>query len=106
MVFLVIAAFGLIVPNGMFIYSLTHDYPSIGAALADKLALSLLIDAFMATGLLAFLFAHRPVGPIRWPWFVVLSLIGGLGFSIPFYLWLNWRQQPTRTTFSAWWRGV
>jgi hypothetical protein len=29
---------------------------------------------------------------VRWHWFVVLSLVGGLGFSIPFYIWLNRRQ--------------
>jgi hypothetical protein len=26
-----------------------------------------------------------------WPWFVVFSLLGGLGFSLPFYYWLNTR---------------
>ena len=34
------------------------------------------------------------------------SLLGGLGFSIPLYLWLNWRRQPTRTAFNSWWRDV
>jgi hypothetical protein len=27
---------------------------------------------------------------------VVLSLVGGLGFSIPFYIWLNRRQERRR----------
>jgi len=106
MVLLLIAFIGLLVPNSMFIYALLHDFPSIAAALSDTMALSLLIDAFMATGLFAYLFAVRPVGPITWPWFVALSLLGGLGFSVPFYLWLNWRRSPLETAFAAWWRNA
>jgi hypothetical protein len=34
-------------------------------------------------------FARKPIGNVRWYWFVVLSLIGGLGFSLPLYWWLN-----------------
>ena len=60
----------------------------------------------MATGLLGYVWHVRPIGPVRaWPWFVVLSLVGGLGFSIPFYLWLNWRRQPVGTTLTVWLRG-
>jgi hypothetical protein len=29
---------------------------------------------------------------VRWYWFVVLSLAGGLGFSLPLYYWLNLRR--------------
>ena len=41
--------------------------------------------------LLAYSFAIKPIGKIKWGWFVVLSLLGGLAFSIPFYWWLNKR---------------
>ena len=34
----------------------------------------------------------RPLGPVKWPWFVLLSLVGGLGFSLPLYYWLNQRR--------------
>jgi hypothetical protein len=36
-------------------------------------------------------FARNPIGRYKWPWFVILSLIGGLGFGLPFYWWLNKR---------------
>jgi len=36
-------------------------------------------------------FARHPLGPVKWPWFVVLSFLGGLGFSLPLYYWLNRR---------------
>jgi hypothetical protein len=47
------------------------------------------LDAFIAMGLLAWYFAKWPIGRVRWPWFVALSLLGGLAFSIPLYWWLN-----------------
>ncbi len=104
---LAIALFGLLVPNGLFVYWLLREFNSFGAAMENHLALGFMIDALMALGLLAFLFARRPPGSIKWPWFVVLSLIGGLGFSIPFYLWLNFKRSGSRgISFTAWWRSV
>jgi hypothetical protein len=90
---LIIALFGLIVPNGIFIYWLFTDFGGIGGVVENKLAAAFIIDAFMAMFLLAYRFAVKPIGRVRWPWFVVFSLVGGLGFSLPFYWWLNERQK-------------
>jgi len=104
---LVVALFGLLVPNGLFVYWLLCEFESMSAVLADHLALAFVLDAFLATALLAYLFAKRPPGPISWSWFVALSLFGGLGFAIPFYLWLNFRRAaPGERTFAVWWRSV
>ncbi len=89
---LLIAFMGLLVPNALFLYWLLVEYQGIAAVLQDKLALGFIIDAFMALVLLAFYFARNPIGRVRWPWFVLLSLLGGLGFSLPFYYWLNQRK--------------
>jgi hypothetical protein len=91
MLLLVIALFGLIVPNGIFIYWLLTEFHSLAEVINNKLAVAFIIDAFMAMFLLAYFFAVNPIGKIKWHWFIVLSLIGGLGFSIPFYFWLNKR---------------
>ena len=96
MILLSIALFGLVVPNGMFIYWLLREYPGFDAAMQNKPAVALMIDAFMAVGLLAWHFAREPRGRFKWPWFVVLSLVGGLGFSLPMYVWLNRRQPDVR----------
>lgn len=93
---LAIAIFGLLVPNGIFIYWAATEFTTIGEVLANRLAVAFMIDAVMALGVLAYLFAVRPLGPVRWPWFVVLSLVGGLGFSIPFFVWLNRRLESRR----------
>ena len=100
-----IALFGLVVPNGLFLAWLFREFSSVSQVLSDRLALAFILDALMATALLAYLFALKPPGAIRWPWFVTFSLLGGLGFSIPFYLWLNHRAaRPRPPSFTAWWR--
>ena len=91
MLLLIIALFGLIVPNGMFIYWLFTEFNSAAEVVSNKLAIAFIIDVFMAMFLLAYWFAINPIGKIKWYWFIILSIIGGLGFSIPFYWWLNKR---------------
>jgi Protein of unknown function DUF2834 len=103
---LIVAAFGLLVPNAIFVHWILTDFTTVEAVLADRLAVSFILDALIAMVLVAWLFALAPRGPVRWPWFVVLSLLGGLGFSIPFYLWLNRRLDPDpKATFAEWWRS-
>ena len=104
---LLIAALGMLVPNGLFVHWLATSFQSFGQFLDDELALAFILDLFLATAVLSFLFAVKPVGRVRWPWFVALSLLGGLGFSIPFYLWLNWRLAPKSDgAFASWWRAA
>jgi hypothetical protein len=91
MILLAIALFGLIVPNGLFLYWLVYEYDGVMNVAQNKLALAFIMDAFLAMGLLAYYFARNPVGRFEWYWFIALSLLGGLGFSIPLYWWLNKR---------------
>ena len=102
-----LAVIGLLAPGGLFLYWLLNDYSSLSAALSDRMALAFFLDLLMSTFLLAYLFAKRPLGPVKWPWFVALSLLGTLAFSIPLFIWLNWRGAPApRPSFAAWWRAV
>jgi drug/metabolite transporter (DMT)-like permease len=55
----------------------------------NHLALAFMIDAFIVTILGSYYFAGRPIGQVKWYWFLLLSLIGGLGFSLPLYWCLN-----------------
>jgi len=84
-----IALFGLFVPNGMFFVYMFTQFHSFTEVLNDLLALGFIIDAFMAMGLLAWWFAKNPLGKYSWRTFVALSLVGGLGFSLPFFYYLN-----------------
>ncbi|MBA3241476.1 MAG: hypothetical protein H0T60_09665 [Acidobacteria bacterium] len=91
MILLAIALFGLLVPNGIFMYWLFYEYDGLTNVAQNKLALAFMMDAFLAMGLLAYYFARKPIGRVKWYWFIVVSILGGLGFSIPFYWWLNKR---------------
>ena len=88
-----VALFGLFVPNGIFVYWLLTEFDGVGGVIANRLALAFIIEAFMVLAIMAYYFARNPIGPVPWYWFVVLSLIGGLGFGIPFYYWLNKRAE-------------
>jgi hypothetical protein len=88
---LVVAAFGFLVPNGFFIYWLFNEFNGFGPVLRDNLALGFILDVTVTLIILTVYFAKHPLGPIRWPWFVLLSFMGGLGFSLPLYYWLNRR---------------
>jgi hypothetical protein len=89
---LTIALFGLLVPNGMFFYFVFVKFSSLADVLSNWLALGFMIDAFMAMGLLAWWFAKHPLGTYSWKTFILLSLLGGLGFSLPFFYYLNVKQ--------------
>lgn len=87
------ALFCLVVPNGIFIYWLFTEFNGIASVISDRLAIAFIIEAFLVMILFTFYFARRPPGKFKWPWFVVLSLVGGIGFGIPFYWWLNRREK-------------
>lgn len=88
---LLVALLGLLIPNGFFVYWMLNEYHGLGPVLQDRLALGFILDAVLALVLLTVYFARHPIGRVRWPWFAVLSLLGGLGFSLPLYYWLNTR---------------
>lgn len=88
-IMLAVALFGLFVPNGMFFYYLFVQFSSLQEIMNNLLALGFIIDAFMATGLLSYYFAKNPIGKYSWKTFLALSLLGGLGFSLPFFYYIN-----------------
>jgi len=89
---LVIALFGFLVPNGFFLYWLLVEFDGLRPVFENTLALGFILDVLVALILLSVYFARRPIGPVRWYWFVALSFAGGLGFSLPLYYWLNQRR--------------
>ena len=90
---LLLALLGFVVPNGFFIYWLLFEFHGLGPVLQDKLALGFMLDVLLVLIILGVYFARRPIGRVKWYWFVLLSLLGGLAFSLPPYYWLN-RRQP------------
>jgi hypothetical protein len=97
MALLLVALFGLFVPNGIFIYWLLTEFRGLEDVVNNRLALAFIIEAFAVMLMLAYYFARNPIGTVKWYWFIVLSLIGGIGFAIPFYYWLNNRLPQNET---------
>src|SRR3990172_5581866 len=95
----IVAILGFVVGNGLFIYWLVYDFQGLAAVMSNHLALAFIIDAFLTLAILTVHFARQPPGRVRWPWFVVFSLAGGLCFGLPFYWWLNARppRHPSAT---------
>jgi hypothetical protein len=88
---LVVALLGFVVPNGFFLYWLFFEFQGLGPVLQDRLALGFMLDVVLTLIILSVYFARRPIGSVKWYWFVALSFAGGLGFSLPLYYWLNQR---------------
>jgi len=89
----VLAVFGFAGINGAFIYGVLLQPRSLSTLLTDPVTLAFAAEAMVLVGVLAYLFERWGVSRVRWGWFVVLSLVGSLAFSIPVAL-LARRKQP------------
>ena len=104
---LLAALVGMLGPGGLFLVWLLDDFSSLSAALSDRMALAFFLDLALSTFFLAYLFAVKPLGRVRWPWFLAFSFLGTLAFAVPLFVWLNWRCVPApRPSFGTWWRAV
>jgi hypothetical protein len=84
-----VAAFGFFGPNGVFLYYAFAKRPEFIAMHHEPLFLAFFVEAFVVMFLIAGLLAHKPLGKWTWKSFIVLSLLGGIGFSIPAIILLN-----------------
>ena len=86
----VLAGFGLIVPNGVFLYVAATDREALLAAIGNPIAAVFMAEAFFLMALFAWLLSRvgsRRPGAFL---FVVLSLVGSMAFSVPLALrWLG-----------------
>tara|TARA_Y100001970_G_C13828132_1_gene648343 strand:- start:301 stop:591 length:291 start_codon:yes stop_codon:yes gene_type:complete len=86
------AATGLLVVNNLFLYWQFCQF-NYNLFLSDTIVLALFIEAFMLMLLLAYYFKHHPIGKYKWYWLIIFSLLGSLLFGLPFYYWLNTKDQ-------------
>ncbi len=82
--------------NGVFLYVVFARRDLLDRALQDPIAWALMVEALLVTGLLAWLLARTGVSRLAWGWFVLLSLAGGLAFSIPVALLVTDRRAAPR----------
>ena len=78
-----VALVGVAGLNGAFVYGAFVRPELLAAALANPVALAFVIETLVLTGVLAYLLERWGVSRLRWPWFVGLSLVGGIAFALP-----------------------
>lgn len=94
---LALAVFGLIVPNGVFLYYSLVAPAALHAALRNPVALVFITEAFLLMFLFAWVIHRLGLRGPGWLGFIVMSLVGSMVFSVPAFLYLASRHaQKTR----------
>lgn len=83
---LAVAIVGAVILNGTFLYVLLARPDLLRAALADPIAWVLMAEALLVTAVFGWWLARKQRRRPGGIWFVVLSLLGGLAFSLPFVI--------------------
>jgi len=81
-----VAAIGGLGLNGVFLYTWFTRPNALATTLADPIAMAFIAEALLLVPVLAWLLGRWGVSRRPWPWFVVLSMLGGLAFALPVVL--------------------
>lgn len=85
---LALAILGFVGINGPFLYFALVDRATLWEAMNNGMALVFIIEAFLLMFLLAFLIAKMGWRNPGWKFFIAMSIIGSLAFSVPLQLYL------------------
>jgi hypothetical protein len=85
---LVLSILGFLLINCPFLYFTLMVEGAYAEAMGNGIALVFMGEAFLLLGFFAFLIAKLGGRSPGWLFFVGMSLLGGLAFSIPLQLWL------------------
>ena len=95
-ILLALAILGFLVPNGIFVYFLLFDFSVVSAAHSNPVSAAFIGEAIFLMLLFAWFFSRQERSPQSWWLFLILTLIGSLAFSVPFYLFLYSRSERKR----------
>jgi hypothetical protein len=87
-----LAATGLLLVNGAFLYGVFFDPGAMAEAMDNPVSLAFQVEAFLLLAALAWLLPKWGVTRIRRGWFVALGLLGSLAFALP--VALLWGGRP------------
>jgi len=90
----IVAAFGFLVVNGAFVYSLLARPDAMDEALRNPLAAAFIVEALVLVGVLAWLLHRTGWSRLHWAWFVALALFGSLAFALPVALLWGRGREP------------
>ena len=92
---LVAAIFGFLVINGPFLYFALIEKETYSEATNNGMALVFMGEAFLLMFFLAYIIARIGWKKPGWIFFIAMSLLGSLAFSIPLQLYLLTRPKPS-----------
>ncbi|MCG8528517.1 MAG: hypothetical protein MI748_19220 [Opitutales bacterium] len=85
---LILAILGFLGVNGSFLYFSIIDKATYNAAMSNGLALVFIAEAFLLMFFFAFLMAKLGLKNPGWIFFIAMSIIGSMAFSVPLQLYL------------------
>ena len=85
---LAISLIGFVLINIPFLYFAIFDTATYEAGMSNGLALVFIGEAFLLMLLLAYLIRVLGLNKPGWITFIILSIVGSMAFSVPFYLYL------------------
>lgn len=88
-----LAALGFFGLNGVFVYYALLRPDVLAASMANPVSLVFIVEAFVMVAFAAWAIARLGLRRPGWLAFVLLSVAGGLAFSVPFFLLLHLRRQ-------------
>ncbi|MGF1656047.1 MAG: hypothetical protein ACFCU3_03615, partial [Verrucomicrobiales bacterium] len=94
---LITAIFGFLVVNGPFLYFALVARDVFSQAMSNGMALVFIGEAFLLVAFFAFLIAKMGWKRPGWIFFVAMSLLGSLAFSLPLQLYLMSRPQAAES---------
>ena len=85
---LLMAIFGLVVPNGAFVYLSITRWDLVVAAMTNPIALVFIVEAFALMFFFAWLIHRQGLKAPGGLAFIIMSLVGSMMFGVPACLWL------------------
>lgn len=92
-----LSAFGFFGLNGVFLYYALLRPDVMTAAQQNPISLVFIVEAFVMVAFVAWLIAKLDLKRPGWLAFVVMSIIGSLAFSVPFFLLLHIRKRTAHS---------
>lgn len=89
---LLLAMVGLVGINGLFLTQFYYNPDAMLSAWRDPIAGVFIVEAFLLMFLAAWLVRRLQIRNPGWIWFIILSLLGTLLFSVCLYLYLASRR--------------
>jgi len=90
-----LSALGFFGLNGVFLYYPLFHPDAMAAAQQNPISLVFMLEAFVLVAFAAWVIARVGLERPGWLAFVIMSVVGSLCFSVPFFLLLHIRKRDT-----------